>query len=167
MIAALTSLPMNLQLIKAIELFEQYPSNTFLHHSVVDVLTSLFKHSGITNTMKTPTTTTTSTSGGNGNANDTFNPNFSTSKKTNQIDDNQSPSSTTPDLSSSSSSVDSGVTITAADSSTDTAKVTAATVVMNTTHFDEFNSILINLIKDHHLIDWCLRLSPLPGKNDR
>ncbi|CAH8865387.1 unnamed protein product [Trichobilharzia szidati] len=179
LIAALTSLPMNIQLIKAIvangfvktlmELFEQYPSNTFLHHSVVDVLTSLFKHSGITSTIKT---TTTATNGGNGNASDTSNPNSSTTNKTNQIDDNQTPSSTTPDSSfffffTICCSTDPAKDVNCTSDSHQVTTTTTAPVMTNTTHFDEFNSILISLIKDHHIIDWCLRLSPLPAKNDR
>ncbi|CAH8628948.1 unnamed protein product [Schistosoma rodhaini] len=35
-------------------------------------------------------------------------------------------------------------------------------------NYNEFSkNILINLIKDHHLIDWCLKLSPLPSLDER
>ncbi|CAH8617436.1 unnamed protein product [Schistosoma margrebowiei] len=188
LIASLISLPISTNLSKAIvdigfvktsmELFALYPYNTFLHHYVTDIIKSVFKHSGLVNTN-------------NGNNNST---NISNDNKTNHLI-NTTTSTITVELSSNhdnnqiTESLFPSISSSSADSSTNTAttdsdNVVSSTNSSNTNKFNPYDNIgginlihqndneyskniLISLIKDHQLIDWCLTLSPLPSLNER
>ncbi|CAH8634664.1 unnamed protein product [Schistosoma haematobium] len=188
LIASLISLPISTNLSKAIvdigfvktsmELFALYPYNTFLHHYVTDIIKSVFKHSGLVNNI-------------NGNNNST---NISDDNKTNHLI-NTTPSTITVELSTNhdnnqiTESLSPSISSSSADSSTNTATTDSDNVVnpTNSSNTNQLNpydngsdinlihqneneysrNILISLIKDHQLIDWCLTLSPLPSLNER
>uniref|UniRef100_A0A5K4EU39 Uncharacterized protein n=1 Tax=Schistosoma mansoni TaxID=6183 RepID=A0A5K4EU39_SCHMA len=194
LIASLISLPISTNLSKTIvdigfmktsmELFALYPYNTFLHHYVTDIIKSIFKHSGLVNNDN-------NNNGNNStNVSDKTTTNLinttTTSNNTVKLSSNHKDNQLTESLSSS-------ILSAAADSSTNTVPTEPvnSNVIHSTNsssineldpddqcipppinkinqHCTEFSkNIIINLIKDHHLIDWCLKLSPLPSLDER
>ncbi|CAH8620134.1 unnamed protein product [Heterobilharzia americana] len=198
-ITALTSLSISsTQLFKAIvdtgfvktlmELFEQYPLNTFLHHCVVDILKSLFKHSRVI----TGSDINSCISGkSNKPSNNSAPEGIITEQNQNDKQPTESlssvslpsPSFNSSSSSSSSSPVTATSIIAAVDSSIDSCSAAVidqydvkrqcsepckpSDIGATTTCYDELSSIFVSLIKDYHIIDWCLRLSPLPARDER
>ncbi|CAH8549536.1 unnamed protein product [Schistosoma turkestanicum] len=174
----------------SMKLFSSYPYNTFLHNYVTDMIKSIFKHSGLMNNQNTTNNNNTNNSVVASNQPNQLSTIVDISLNHNNSPSTDSSSSAWTTCSTTTSTTSTAPTSTSTPTTT-TTTTTTVTIETNdhlnmidsknssqllntsidqlnshkqiiTTHDNELSKqILISLINEHHLIDWCLALSPL------
>ncbi|KAK4468865.1 hypothetical protein MN116_007572 [Schistosoma mekongi] len=181
----------------SMKLFSSYPYNTFLHHYVTDIIKSLFKHLGFIDNNFCNTGNNGSMSGKMNSNVTTPTSVASNQPITVDISfdrDNQPTESLSSSASSSSSSPDSPSSTTTSIESTNSDVIsstdqsnpvdvnkhdnpTQIISEVNDSHSSLKNTamysnelsrnVVVSLMKDHRIIEWCLALSPLPSRKKR